>query len=101
VVVTLLLVLGAAFLTDIIGINVIFGGFVCGLLIPNEGPFAGGLVDDDDVDDPWSQPMRLLPSSSGKERIALPEAATQCFFRTLLQLAAMDDDDSLTVLEEF
>jgi Kef-type K+ transport system membrane component KefB len=43
VVVTLLLVLGAAFLTDIIGINVIFGGFVCGLLIPNEGPFAGML----------------------------------------------------------
>jgi len=51
VVVTLLLVLGAAFLTDIIGINVIFGGFVCGLLIPSEGPFAGGLVDDDDDDD--------------------------------------------------
>jgi hypothetical protein len=38
--------------------------------------------------------MRLLPSSSGKERIVLLEAATHCFFRTLLQLAAMDDDDS-------
>lgn len=38
---TLLLVLGAAFLTDLIGIHVIFGAFICGLIIPKEGPFAG------------------------------------------------------------
>lgn len=38
---TLLLVLGAAFLTDFIGIHVIFGAFICGLIIPQDGPFAG------------------------------------------------------------
>lgn len=39
--ITLVLVLGAAFLTDAIGIHVIFGAFVCGLIIPKDGPFAG------------------------------------------------------------
>lgn len=38
---TLVLVLGAAFLTDLIGIHVIFGAFVCGLIVPKDGPFAG------------------------------------------------------------
>jgi len=38
---TLLIVLGAAFLTDLIGIHVIFGAFICGLIIPQESPFAG------------------------------------------------------------
>jgi Kef-type K+ transport system membrane component KefB len=37
----LVLVLGAAFLTDLIGIHVIFGAFICGLIIPKDGPFAG------------------------------------------------------------
>lgn len=42
--VTLLLVLGAAFLTDLIGIHVIFGAFICGLIIPQESPFSGGSI---------------------------------------------------------
>ncbi|KAG0625963.1 hypothetical protein M758_2G092000 [Ceratodon purpureus] len=42
---TLLLVLGAAFLTDLIGIHVIFGAFICGLIIPKEGPFAAVLIE--------------------------------------------------------
>lgn len=44
VAITLALVLGAAFLTDLIGINVIFGAFVFGLIIPKDGPFAGKLI---------------------------------------------------------
>lgn len=38
---TLVLVLGAAFLADLIGIHVIFGAFICGLIIPKDGPFTG------------------------------------------------------------
>lgn len=38
---TLMLVLGAAFITDLIGIHVIFGAFICGLIIPKDGPFTG------------------------------------------------------------
>lgn len=45
VAVTMVLVLGAAFLTDIIGIHVIFGAFICGLIIPKDGPFAGLFTD--------------------------------------------------------
>jgi len=41
VAITLVIVLGAAFVTDIIGIHVIFGAFICGLIVPKDGPFAG------------------------------------------------------------
>ena len=40
VVVTLLLVLASAFLTQVIGVHAIFGGFVIGLICPHEGGFA-------------------------------------------------------------
>lgn len=38
--ITLLLVLGSAFLTDMIGIHVIFGAFICGLIIPKDTRYA-------------------------------------------------------------
>jgi Kef-type K+ transport system membrane component KefB len=42
---TLCGVLAAGFTTDAIGIHSIFGGFLFGLIIPKEGPFAGALVE--------------------------------------------------------
>ncbi|XP_024377620.1 cation/H(+) antiporter 18 [Physcomitrium patens] len=42
---TLMLVLGAAFITDLIGIHVIFGAFICGLIIPKDGPFTAILIE--------------------------------------------------------
>jgi len=45
VAITLVIVLGAAFVTDIIGIHVIFGAFICGLIVPKDGPFAGMLIE--------------------------------------------------------
>lgn len=38
--VTLLIVFGSAFMTSIIGVHPIFGGFLAGLIIPHEGGFA-------------------------------------------------------------
>ncbi|KAF8511629.1 Sodium/hydrogen exchanger family-domain-containing protein [Hysterangium stoloniferum] len=43
--VTLLVILGSAFFTDVIGIHAIFGGFIAGLIIPHEGGFAIALVE--------------------------------------------------------
>ncbi|KAF9651705.1 cation/H+ exchanger [Thelephora ganbajun] len=43
--VTLLMVFVSAFLTDIIGIHPIFGGFVAGLIIPHDNGFAIALVE--------------------------------------------------------
>lgn len=43
VAITLVIVLGSAFVTDIIGIHVIFGAFICGLIVPKDGPFAGSI----------------------------------------------------------
>lgn len=42
---TLVGVLAAAFVTDLIGIHALFGAFVMGVLVPKEGPFAGALVE--------------------------------------------------------
>lgn len=42
---TLVTVLAAGFLTDMIGIHALFGAFVVGVLVPKEGPFAGALVE--------------------------------------------------------
>ncbi|KAJ4711972.1 Cation/H(+) antiporter like [Melia azedarach] len=42
---TLAAVLAAGFVTDVIGIHAMFGAFVIGVLIPKDGPFAGGLVE--------------------------------------------------------
>ncbi|KAG0043406.1 K(+)/H(+) antiporter [Gryganskiella cystojenkinii] len=41
---TLVIVLTSAFVTDIIGIHAIFGGFLVGLLIPHDSGFAEGLT---------------------------------------------------------
>ncbi|KAF8524646.1 cation/H+ exchanger [Hysterangium stoloniferum] len=43
--VTLLVILGSAFFTDVIGIHPIFGGFIAGLIVPHEGGFAIALVE--------------------------------------------------------
>lgn len=43
--ITLLLVLGSAFLTDMIGIHVIFGAFICGLIIPKDTRYATILIE--------------------------------------------------------
>lgn len=42
---TLTVVLAAGFITDAIGIHALFGGFVVGVLIPKEGPFASVLIE--------------------------------------------------------
>lgn len=42
---TLVVVLAAGFVTDLIGIHALFGAFVVGVLVPKEGPFAGALVE--------------------------------------------------------
>ncbi|CAL4897706.1 unnamed protein product [Urochloa decumbens] len=38
---TLAAVLAAGFLTDVIGIHALFGGFIVGVVVPKDGPFAG------------------------------------------------------------
>ncbi|KAJ1305432.1 hypothetical protein OPQ81_000442 [Rhizoctonia solani] len=43
--VTILLVFGSAFFTDIIGVHAIFGGFLAGLAIPHEGGLAIALTE--------------------------------------------------------
>lgn len=42
---TLCTVLAAGFATDAIGIHALFGGFIIGVSIPKDGPFAGSLVE--------------------------------------------------------
>ncbi|KAK3824289.1 MAG: Cation/H+ exchanger [Linnemannia gamsii] len=42
--ITLVIVLSSAFVTNIIGIHAIFGGFLVGLLIPHDSGFAEGLT---------------------------------------------------------
>ncbi|KAJ7129154.1 potassium:hydrogen antiporter [Mycena epipterygia] len=42
---TLIMILGAAFFTDIIGVHPIFGGFLAGLVIPHENGYAISLVE--------------------------------------------------------
>ncbi|KAL2595049.1 hypothetical protein AAZV13_11G018000 [Glycine max] len=42
---TLAAVLAAGFVTDAIGIHAMFGAFVVGILVPNDGPFASALVE--------------------------------------------------------
>jgi Kef-type K+ transport system membrane component KefB len=42
--ITLVIVLTSAFVTNIIGIHSIFGGFLIGLLIPHDSGFAEGLT---------------------------------------------------------
>jgi len=42
---TLAAVLAAGFVTDAIGIHAMFGAFVVGILLPNDGPFASALVE--------------------------------------------------------
>ncbi|KAG5563356.1 hypothetical protein RHGRI_005938 [Rhododendron griersonianum] len=42
---TLCIVLAAGFATDAIGIQALFGGFIIGVSIPKDGPFAGSLVE--------------------------------------------------------
>ncbi|ORX39289.1 putative potassium:hydrogen antiporter [Kockovaella imperatae] len=56
-VLTLLVVFSSAFVTDIIGVHPIFGGFIAGLIIPHEGGFAIALVEK--IDDLVS--MLFLP----------------------------------------
>ncbi|CAH1756925.1 1518_t:CDS:2 [Entrophospora sp. SA101] len=43
--ITLLTVLTSAFVTNIIGIHAIFGGFVIGVIMPHEGGFAVGITE--------------------------------------------------------
>ncbi|QRV92391.1 Sodium/hydrogen exchanger family [Ceratobasidium sp. AG-Ba] len=43
--ITILLVFGSAFFTDIIGVHAIFGGFLAGLAIPHEGGLAIALTE--------------------------------------------------------
>ena len=42
---TLGIVLTAGFTTDVIGIHALFGGFVVGVFVPKDGPFAGMLIE--------------------------------------------------------
>ncbi|KAG0521777.1 hypothetical protein BDA96_08G190600 [Sorghum bicolor] len=42
---TLGIVLAAGFTTDVIGIHALFGGFVVGVVVPKDGPFAGMLIE--------------------------------------------------------
>ncbi|TKW29632.1 hypothetical protein SEVIR_3G408800v4 [Setaria viridis] len=42
---TLAIVLAGGFLTDVIGIHALFGGFVVGVVVPKDGPFAGMLIE--------------------------------------------------------
>lgn len=42
---TLILVLASAFVTDIIGVHPIFGGFLVGLIIPHDGGFAVAMTE--------------------------------------------------------
>ncbi|NP_001159300.1 Cation/H(+) antiporter 19-like [Zea mays] len=42
---TLAIVLAAGFVTDVIGIHALFGGFVVGVVVPKDGPFAGMLIE--------------------------------------------------------
>ncbi|PIA44749.1 hypothetical protein AQUCO_01700383v1 [Aquilegia coerulea] len=42
---TLSIVLAAGFVTDTIGIHVLFGAFVVGILVPKDGPFSGVLIE--------------------------------------------------------
>ncbi|CAD6266871.1 unnamed protein product [Miscanthus lutarioriparius] len=42
---TLGIVLAAGFATDVIGIHALFGGFVVGVVVPKDGPFAGMLIE--------------------------------------------------------
>ncbi|TVU49020.1 hypothetical protein EJB05_00311, partial [Eragrostis curvula] len=42
---TLAVVLAGGFLTDVIGIHALFGGFVVGVVVPKDGPFAGMLIE--------------------------------------------------------
>ncbi|KIM29630.1 hypothetical protein M408DRAFT_68062 [Serendipita vermifera MAFF 305830] len=44
-IITLLIVFISAFMTDILGVHAIFGGFIAGLIIPHEGGFAISLVE--------------------------------------------------------
>ncbi|KAF9926802.1 K(+)/H(+) antiporter [Linnemannia zychae] len=44
IVITLIIVLSSAFITNIIGIHSIFGGFLIGLMIPHDSGFAEGLT---------------------------------------------------------
>ncbi|KAF7316449.1 hypothetical protein MIND_00163900 [Mycena indigotica] len=43
--VTLLMVFGSAFFTDIIGVHAIFGGFLAGVIIPHENGYAIAMVE--------------------------------------------------------
>ncbi|KIY73898.1 hypothetical protein CYLTODRAFT_428160 [Cylindrobasidium torrendii FP15055 ss-10] len=43
--VTLIIVFGSAFFTDIIGVHAIFGGFLAGLIIPKENGYAISIVE--------------------------------------------------------
>ncbi|KAI6685095.1 hypothetical protein NL676_031008 [Syzygium grande] len=43
--ITLSLVLAAGFVTDTIGIHALFGGFVVGIVVPKDGPFARVLIE--------------------------------------------------------
>lgn len=42
---TLLLIVAASWITEVIGIHAIFGGFLMGVIIPREGPFATYLAE--------------------------------------------------------
>lgn len=44
-IVILLIVFISAFMTDILGVHAIFGGFIAGLIIPHENGFAIALVE--------------------------------------------------------
>lgn len=45
VVITLSIVLISAFVTNVIGVHAIFGGFIVGVIIPHEGGFAVGITE--------------------------------------------------------
>lgn len=44
-IVTLITVFVSAFMTDILGVHAIFGGFIAGLIIPHDGGYAISLVE--------------------------------------------------------
>jgi Kef-type K+ transport system membrane component KefB len=43
--VTILILFGSAFFTDIIGVHAIFGAFVAGIIVPREGGLAIALTE--------------------------------------------------------
>jgi Kef-type K+ transport system membrane component KefB len=66
--VTILLVFGSAFFTDVIGVHAIFGAFVMGLVVPREGGLAIALTEK--LEDMVT--IIFLPLVRNKVKLGLP-----------------------------